>query len=81
MLFRSPGRRIRLSTAMPARTRRMILQPSLEPDEPGRELVDGGVTSGVPVSPPTPPVSVVEVDVDVVWSVLVVVDSPVVVVD
>jgi hypothetical protein len=59
--FRSPGRRIRLRTAIPARARRMTLQPSLEPEEPGSELVDGGVTSGVPVSPPTPPVSSVVV--------------------
>jgi hypothetical protein len=68
--FRSPGRRIRLRTAIPARARRMTLQPSLEPEEPGRELVDGGVTSGVPVSPPTPPVSDWEVPVDVVSSVV-----------
>lgn len=39
----------------------MTLQPSLEPEEPGSELVDGGVTSGVPVSPPTPPLSSVVV--------------------
>ena len=49
--FRSPGRRIRLRTAIPARARRMTLQPSLDPEEPGSELVEGGVTSGVPVSP------------------------------
>jgi hypothetical protein len=66
LFFRSPGRRIRLRTAMPARASRMTRQPSLDPDEPGRVLVDGGVTSGVPVSPPTPPVSEVDVPTDVV---------------
>jgi len=51
---------------MPARPTRMIRQPSLDPDEPGSVLVDGGVTSGVPVSPPTPPVSDVDVATEVV---------------
>jgi len=51
---------------MPARARRMTRQPSLDPDEPGSVLVDGGVTSGVPVSPPTPPVSDVDLPEDVV---------------
>jgi hypothetical protein len=66
LFFRSPGRRIKLRTAMPARARRMTRQPSLDPDEPGSVLVDGGVTSGVPVSPPTPPVSDWDVPVEVV---------------
>ena len=44
----------------------MTRQPSLDPDEPSSELVDGGVTSGVPVSPPTSPVSVVWSEVVVV---------------
>jgi len=44
----------------------MIRQPSLDPDEPGSVLVDGGVTSGRPASPPTPPVSELDVLVEVV---------------
>ena len=51
---------------MPARAMRMNRQPSLDPDEPGSVLVDGGVTSGLPVSPPTPPVSDSDVPVVVV---------------
>jgi hypothetical protein len=49
----------------------MIRQPSLLPDEPPVALaVDGGVTPGVPVSPPTPPVSLCALPVLVVDSVV-----------
>ena len=50
---------------MAARARR-IPPPVARSGRAGSVLVDGGVTSGRPVSPPTPPVSEVDVPTEVV---------------